>query len=157
VAPLQQNTSCSLGKGKPPLEGGEEQRVQAMDASQETLCDGKQESVNHQETLCNGQQESVKLQKLHDHWFVKYANILNRVPPELPLLRQINHQIPLIDNGKQYYYHLPCCPDTMKLQLMEKMKQYVGVGWWIPKAVLQAALLLCILKKLGKLRMVVDC
>ena len=45
----------------------------------------------------------------------------------------------------------------MKLQLMEKMKQYVGMGWWIPKAVPQAALLLCIPKKLGKLRMVMDC
>jgi len=45
----------------------------------------------------------------------------------------------------------------MKPQLMEKMKQYVGAGWWIPKAVPQAALLLCIPKKSGKLRMVVDC
>jgi len=45
----------------------------------------------------------------------------------------------------------------MKLQLMEKMKQYVGTGWWIPKAVPQAALLLCILKKSGKLRTVMDC
>jgi len=45
----------------------------------------------------------------------------------------------------------------MKPQLMEKMKQYVGVGWWIPKAVPQAAPLLCIPKKLGKLRTVVDC
>jgi len=128
-----------------------------MDASQETLRDGKRESVNLQETLHNGQQESVKLQKLHDHWFAKYADILNRVPLELPPLREINHQIPLIDDGKQYYYYLPCCPDAMKLQLMEKMKQYVGVGWWIPKAVPQAAPLLCIPKKSGKLRMVVDC
>jgi len=88
---------------------------------------------------------------------VKYADILNGVPPELPPLREINHRIPLIDDGKRYYYHLPCCPDTMKPQLMEKMKQYVGAGWWIPKAVLQAAPLLCIPKKSGKLRMVVDC
>jgi len=100
-----------------------------MDTSQETLCDGKQESVNLQETLRNGQRESVKLQKLRDHWFMKYADILNGVPSELPLLREINHWIPLIDDGKRYYYHLPCCPDTMKLQLMEKMKQYVGTGW----------------------------
>ena len=45
----------------------------------------------------------------------------------------------------------------MKLQLMEKMKQYMGVGWWILKAVPQAAPLLCIPKKLGKLRTVIDC
>jgi len=157
VAPLQQNASRSLGKGKPPLEGGEEQRIQAMDASQETLHDGKRESVNLQETLRDGQQESVKLQKLRDHWFVKYADILNGVPSELPPLREINHWIPLIDDGKRYYYHLPCCPDAIKPQLMEKMKQYVGAGWWIPKVVLQAAPLLCIPKKSGKLRTVVDC
>ena len=110
-----------------------------------------------QETLHDEKRESVKLQTLHDRWFVKYANILNRVPLELPLLREINHRIPLIDNGKRYYYHLPCCPDAMKPQLMEKMKQYVGTGWWIPKAVPQAAPLLCIPKKSGKLRTVVDC
>ena len=114
-----------------------------MDASQDTLHDEKQ--------------ESIKLQTLHDRWFVKYANILNRVPPELPPLREINHWVPLIDDGKRYYYHLLCCPDAMKPQLMEKMKQYVGAGWWIPKVVLQAALLLCILKKSGKLRTVMDC
>jgi len=45
----------------------------------------------------------------------------------------------------------------MKPQLMEKMKQDVGAGWWIPKAVPQAAPLLCIPKKSGKLRTVVDC
>jgi len=45
----------------------------------------------------------------------------------------------------------------MKLQLMEKMKQYMGAGWWILKAVPQAAPLLCIPKKSGKLRTVVDC
>jgi len=45
----------------------------------------------------------------------------------------------------------------MKLQLMEKMKQYMGVGWWILKVVPQAAPLLCIPKKSGKLRTVMDC
>jgi len=128
-----------------------------MDTSQETLRDEKRESINLQETLHDQQRESVKLQQLHDHWFAKYADILNGVPPELPPLREINHQIPLIDNGKRYYYHLPHCPDAMKPQLMEKMKQYMGAGWWILKAVPQAAPLLCIPKKSGKLRTVVDC
>jgi len=45
----------------------------------------------------------------------------------------------------------------MKPQLMDKLQQYVNLGWWIPKAVLQAAPLLCIPKKTGKLQTVVNC
>jgi hypothetical protein len=143
TAPSQNTASHHLGKCKPPLEGGEEKHIQAMD-------------INANEGSHKSQQEPIDFQQLHEQWFVKYADIFNRVPLELLLLREINHQIPLIDDGKQYYYHLPCCPDAMKLQLMEKLWQYVGAGWWIPKAVPQAAPLLCIPKKLGKLRTVVD-
>jgi hypothetical protein len=50
-----------------------------------------------------------------------YADIMNVAPKKLPLLREINHRIPLIDEGKQYHYHLLRCPDTMKPQLMEKI------------------------------------
>jgi len=45
----------------------------------------------------------------------------------------------------------------MKPQLMEKLQLYVDSGWWVPKAVPQAAPLLCIPKKTGKLQTVVDC
>jgi hypothetical protein len=45
----------------------------------------------------------------------------------------------------------------MKPQPLEKMQQYIDLGWWILKAVPQAAPLLCIPKKLGKIRTVVDC
>jgi hypothetical protein len=45
----------------------------------------------------------------------------------------------------------------MKPQLMEKLWQYINAGWWIPKTAPQAAPLLCIPKKTGKLRTVVDC
>jgi hypothetical protein len=88
---------------------------------------------------------------------MKFADILNRVPLELPPLREINHKIPLIDNDKQYHYHLPRCPDTMKPQLMDKLRTYIDAGWWIPKTASQAAPLLCIPKKSGKLQTVVDC
>ena len=79
------------------------------------------------------------------------------MPSELPPLREINHHIPLMDDGKRYNYHLPRCPNAMKPQLMEKLRLYVDSGWWVPKAVPQAAPLLCIPKKTGKLRTVVDC
>jgi hypothetical protein len=92
-----------------------------------------------------------------ERWFTKYNDILSGAPPEPPPLRDINHRIPLIDESKRYYYHLPCCPEAMKPQLLEKVQQYTKAGWWIAKAVPQAAPLLCIPKKTGTLRTVVDC
>ena len=92
-----------------------------------------------------------------ERWFTKYNNILNGAPPEPPPLRDINHRIPLINASKRYYYHLPRCPKAMKPQLLEKLQQYTKAGWWIAKAVPQATPLLCIPKKTGTLRTVVDC
>jgi hypothetical protein len=103
------------------------------------------------------QKPSINLQTLRERWFTKFADILHRVPPGLPPLREINHRIPLIDEHKRYYYHLPWCPDAIKPQLMEKLRLYADAGWWTPKVVPQAAPLLCIPKKSGKLCTVVDC
>jgi hypothetical protein len=50
---------------------------------------------------------SINYQKLWDRWFVEYADILNGVPMELPPLREVNHWIPLINEGKRYTYHMP--------------------------------------------------
>jgi hypothetical protein len=45
--------------------------------------------------------ESVtNLQTICEHLFTKFANIFGGVPPELPSLREINHQIPLMEDGK---------------------------------------------------------
>jgi hypothetical protein len=132
--PSTNNECRSWERHKTPLEGGEEKRIHLMDTN----------------TIVNKQ-------LLHECWFMKYADIMNGVPPELPPLREINHRIPIIDEGKRYYYHLPCCPDAIKPQLMEKLRQYSDAGWWTPKAVSQAASLICIPKKMGKLRTVVDC
>jgi hypothetical protein len=72
-----------LGKCKPPLEGGEEKRVQFMDASPKTSI----ESVTNMQTI-------------HKCLFTKFTDIFGGVPPELPLLREINHRIPLMEDGK---------------------------------------------------------
>jgi hypothetical protein len=56
---------------------------------------------------------SINYQKLRDRWFTEYADILNGVPMELPPLREVNHRIPLIDEGKRYTYHMPRCPEAM--------------------------------------------
>ena len=76
---------------------------------------------------------------------------------KLPPLHEVNHRIPLVDEGKQYSYHLPCCPDSLKPQLAEKIQLYVSAKWWIMASVPQAAPMLCIPKKTGKLRTMIDC
>ena len=79
------------------------------------------------------------------------------VPEVLPPLREINHHIPLIDEDLVYRYHLPRCADAVKPTLMEKIQRYTNAKWWISASVPQAAPLLCIAKKDGGLRTVVDC
>lgn len=44
----------------------------------------------------------------------------------------------------------------MKPQLLEKIERYTKAGWWEHRAAPQAAPLLCIAKKLGKIQTVVD-
>jgi hypothetical protein len=79
---------------RPSFEGGEENCVQAMDTSWRRSNDGKCELT-------------VDVQVLRKQWFTKYTDMLSRVLPGLLPLREINHQIPLIDEHKQYHYHLP--------------------------------------------------
>jgi len=48
------------------------------------------------------------------------------------------------------------CPDVLKAELAEKISQYTSVGWWVPATSRQAMLMLCMLKKNGKLQLVFD-
>ncbi|KIJ09467.1 hypothetical protein PAXINDRAFT_17433 [Paxillus involutus ATCC 200175] len=93
---------------------------------------------------------------LFEKWYNHCKDIIGGVPPTMPLLRKINHRIPLMDNNKKHCYHMPQCPDSMKPQLMEKIQTYTDNGWWEMKSIPQAAPMLCIPKKTGKLRTVVD-
>jgi hypothetical protein len=68
--------------------------------------------------------------ELRAKWLQSCQDIMNGVPEELPPMRGVNHHIPLIDENKQYHYHLPWCPDSMKVQLMEKIMRYTWAGWW---------------------------
>jgi hypothetical protein len=81
---------------------------------------------------------------------------MNGVPEELPLMRGVNHHIPLIDDNKWYHYHLPRCPNSMKVQLMEKITCYMWAGWWESVQTDQAAPMLCIPKKSGLLHTAID-
>jgi hypothetical protein len=110
-------------------------------------------NTNRIESNQNGMRVKIPdVEARRERWFAEYADILGGVPLEPPPMREVNHRIPLIDASKRYYYHLPRCPEAMKPQLMEKLRQYTDAGWWTAKAVPQAAPLLCIPKKSGKLR-----
>ena len=74
----------------------------------------------------------------------------------LNLKREVEHQIPLIEEDKQYAYYMPRCPDYLKEQLRDKIDKYVAAGWWYPAPATQAAPMLCIPKKDKTLRTVID-
>jgi hypothetical protein len=45
--------------------------------------------------------------RLREEWKKLCHNIMQGAPEQLLLLRDVNHRIPLIDENKQYRYHLP--------------------------------------------------
>lgn len=97
------------------------------------------------------------IDKLRQEWYASATDVICEVPLELPPLRAINHRIPLIDESKIEKYHLPRCPDALKPQLRDKIIRYTKAGWWEERTTSQAAPMLCIPKKSGKLRTVIDC
>ena len=62
----------------------------------------------------------------------KIADLVGGIPVKLPLFREVNHEIKLIDPGKRIIYRLPKCPDMLKAELAEKISQYTSTGWWVP-------------------------
>jgi hypothetical protein len=94
--------------------------------------------------------------ELRAKWLWSCQDIMNGVLEELPPMHGVNHHILLIDENKQYHYHLPRCPDSMKVQLMEKITWYTQAGWWELVQTDQAAPMLCIPKKSGLLRTAID-
>ena len=66
---------------------------------------------------------------LRKKWVEANKNIISGVPKELPPMREISHEILLIDENKQYHYHLPRCPDGLKPQLLEKINKCIDAKW----------------------------
>lgn len=94
---------------------------------------------------------------LCEGWYDKYKGLLQGVPEEMPPFREVNHEIPLIDNNKKYHYHLPRCLNSLKAEFSEKVEKYTRAGWWKLTSASQAAPMLCLPKKDRHLRTVVDC
>ncbi len=100
--------------------------------------------------------DEKRIEKIRAQLISEYDDLLQPVPPKLPPFRVVNHTIPLIDEHKRYVYRLPKCPEALKAKLIEKIERYTAAGWWMPAQVDQAAPLMCIYKKDGGLRTVVD-
>lgn len=101
--------------------------------------------------------EEADLPDLRKKWVESALDILTGAPPRLPSLKEINHKIPIKDKSMRYVHHLLRCPNALKGQLLEKIQYYKNAGWWEEANVPQAAPMLCIPKKNGKLRTVIDC
>ena len=95
--------------------------------------------------------------QLRKQWLIDCQDIMGGALPTLPPLREINHRIPIIELDKIYHYHLPRCPESVKQALSTKIERYESAGWWKRAVVTQAAPMLCVPKKNGQLRTVVDC
>ena len=93
---------------------------------------------------------------LRERWFEKYSELFKPIPLELQPFREVNHRLPWINDEIRYNYHLPRCPEALQDELQQKITRYTAAGWWEMKAVFQAAPLLCVPKKSGKLRTIVD-
>jgi hypothetical protein len=98
----------------------------------------------------------VDIPRLREQWFEECSDLLGPIPLELPPFREVNHHIPLIDDDIRYNYHLPRCPEALEEELRAKIDRYTTAGWWEMKAVYQASPLLCVPKKSGKLKTVVN-
>jgi len=101
-------------------------------------------------------EEEEVLPDLRKQWMKNAADILGGAPDRLPPLREVNHKIPLMDENMRYNYHLPHCPNALKPELSEKIQRYTKSGWWEEANVPQAAPMLCVPKKTGRLRTVID-
>jgi hypothetical protein len=97
------------------------------------------------------------ISRLRARWLEEIRDITGPIPLNLPPFREVNHCIPLIDPSKPIKHRYSKCPDSLRPQLMEKIDRYIAAGWWEEKNVPQASPLLCIPKKDGRLRTVVDC
>ncbi len=106
---------------------------------------GKAMELNDEENQC-----------LRQRWYDEFQEILQGTKEELPPLREVNHEINLIDSNRQYTYHLPRCPVALREEFHAKINRYVNAGWWEPKTATQAVPLMCIPKKDGHLQTVID-
>ena len=58
-----------------------------------------------------------------------FSDLLGPLPLALPPLCEVLHEIPLIDESKQFKHRLPKCPEAFWPELAHKIKRYTTAGW----------------------------
>ena len=84
-------------------------------------------------------------------WDNNITDLVSGIPLKLLPIREVNHEINLIDPEKCIHYQLPKCPEHFHEELSQKIERYTTAQWWIPTVAHQAVPMLCIPKKNGKL------
>ncbi|KAG6859537.1 hypothetical protein C0993_003817, partial [Termitomyces sp. T159_Od127] len=85
----------------------------------------RQKRVDKGKAKATGLREE-DIPRLRQQWQQEFADIVNRMKPELPPWWEVNHEINLIDETKQYKYHLPHCPRALQEQLHDKTNHYIN-------------------------------
>jgi len=131
-----------------------DESVEAIEKLKRQYQPHKTEDKHRQENSLRD--EEAHLAKLRQDWHDKFQDILQGVPEKLPPLRAVNHEINLVEPNKKHMYYLPRCPATVRKEFQEKLNRYVNAKWWVPATGTQALPLMCIPKKDGHIRMVID-
>ena len=89
--------------------------------------------------------------QLRRSWDNNITDLVSGIPLKLPPIREVNHEINLIDPKKHIHYCLLKCPEHFHKELSQKIERYTTTQWWIPAVAHQAVPMCCIPKKNGKL------
>ena len=92
--------------------------------------------------------------QLLQSWDNNTTDLVSGIPLKLLPIREVNHEINLIDPKKCIHYCLPKCPEHFHEELSQKIERYTTAQWWIPAVAHQVVPMLCIPKKHGKLHTV---
>ena len=96
------------------------------------------------------------ISQLCKSWDDIITDLVSGIPLKLLPIREVNHEINLINPKKCIHYWLPKCPEHFHEDLSQKIERYTTAQWWIPAVAHQVMPMLCILKKNGKLHTVFD-
>ena len=94
--------------------------------------------------------------QLHRSWDDNITDLVSGIPLKLPPIREVNHEINLMDPEKRIHYRLPKCPEHFREELSQKIERYTAAQWWIPAVAHQVVPMLYIPKKNSKLCTVFD-
>ena len=92
--------------------------------------------------------------QLLQSWDNNITDLVSGIPLKLPPIREVNHEINIIDPEKHIHYRLLKCLEHFHKELSQKIERYTTAQWWIPAVAHQAVPMLCIPKRNGKLHTV---